>query len=96
MVLRQAFGVERRVLNFLPIVQEGSVLGAFADLVSAAFDHGVFVLGDGLLSVCTIADLDQSISDLASICERMVQSLASLVGHWMGSVADQSDEAVVV
>ena len=88
MVLRHALCVKGRVLNLLPIVQKGSVPGALADLVATAFNHGVFILGDGLFAVCAVADLDEGVSYLAGICEGVVETLAALVGHWMGGVAD--------
>ena len=69
MVLCHAFGVKGGVFDLFPVVQEGSVPGTLTDFVATALNHGIFILGDGLLSICAITDLDQGVSYLAGICE---------------------------
>ena len=77
-------------------MQEGSVSGALADLVSGTLNHGGLEIGYCLLPVCALANLDESVSELTRICDGVVQTLTSLVGHGMGTVADEGDEAVVI
>lgn len=96
MILCHALGIEGRVLDLLPIVQEGSVPGTLANFVSRTFNHGGLEISDGLLSICTFTNLDESVPDLTGIRDGVIQALTSLVGHGMGSVADERNEAVVI
>ena len=96
MILIHALAIERAVLDSLPIMQQFGVQRAATNLVSRTLDHFGLEGGNGLASVCAGADLDKGVAELAGVGEGVVEALAALVGHWVGGVADEGDETVVV
>lgn len=96
MSLVQALCEKGAVTDALPVVQHDGVCCAVTDLCASTLDHFVFISRDGSFPVVASVYSGDGVTQLARVCDGVVETLSTLVRHGVNSVADHGDASVVI